>query len=134
MWLSGQAKGKTEAPAAAQAGFTTLGGGETGVYLDGERRAMAVYAPGGYQWTPMAGQEVLVLKNGGTGAAYCVAAARCSGGGAPGEVTISAGQGGAGIRLRNDGTVELLGKVLVNGAPIGMLGGEGGGGDGTDGA
>ena len=62
MWLSGQSRRRRDRLGEAQAGFATIGGGKTGVYLDGERRAMAVYAPGGYQWTPAPGQEVLVLE------------------------------------------------------------------------
>ena len=121
MWLSGQSRRRRDRLGEAQAGFATIGGKDTGVYLDGERRAMAVYAPGGYQWTPAPGQEVLVLKNAGAGPAYCVTAARTEGEGTPGEVRISSGPGNAAVRLGNDGTVELVGRVLINGVPIESL-------------
>ncbi len=137
MWLSGEARRREETPSGAQAGYTTLGGDGGAVYLDGERRAVAVYGPGGYQWSPAPGQEVLVLKNGGAGAAYCVAAARTAEGCAPGEVRISA-PGGAAVHLTADGAVELTGRVLVNGVAIEdmirqFVGAAVGGADGTDG-
>lgn len=138
MWLSGDARRRGEIPSAAQAGYATLGGDGGAVYLDGERRAVAVYGPGGYQWSPAPGQEVLVLKNGGAGAAYCVAAARTAAGCSPGEVRISA-PGGAAVHLTADGAVELTGRVLVNGVAIEDLikqfvGTATGGENGTDGA
>lgn len=133
MWLSGQTRRREERRSAAQAGYATLGGDGGAVYLDGERRAMAVYGPGGYQWSPAPGQEVLVLKNGGTGAAYCVAAARTEGDCAPGEVRISA-PGGAAVQLRSDGRVELTGRVVINGVSIETLVEQLAGGGQKDGA
>ena len=121
MWLSGQGRARKEWEQEAQAGYATLGGAAPGVYLDGERREMALYAPGGYSWTPERGQEVLVLKNGGVGAPYCVAAARCDGSEAPGEVRIAASRGGAEIRLRTNGVIELNGQIRINGVDLAEL-------------
>ena len=50
--------------AAADLGLVTLGGDPAGVYLGGERRWVAVCAPGGYQWRPRTGDQVLVVKAG----------------------------------------------------------------------
>ena len=97
-------------------GRTTLSGDPAGAYLDAERRALAVFAPGGYVWQPAVGEEVLVLKQEGEHA--CVAGVRCGGDLNPGEVLIHAGQRDAAIKLGNDGTVELMGQVLINGVPL----------------
>lgn len=40
-----------------------------------------------------------------------------------GEVLLLAQEGGAAIRLKNDGSIELTGRVLVNGTPIESPGG-----------
>lgn len=97
-------------------GQATLSGDPAGVYLDAERRALAVFAPGGYVWRPAVGEEVLVLKQEGENS--CVVGVRCGGDLAPGEVLIHAGQGEAAIKLSTDGTVNLMGQVLINGVPL----------------
>lgn len=90
------------------------GGGLSG----GERRALPVFGPGGYCWRPALHQEVLVLKAGNAGETLCVAGARCEEGLEPGEVAIST-PGGAAIRLRADGSVEIRGTALrFNGQDI----------------
>ena len=97
-------------------GQVTLSGAPAGAYLDGERRDLAVLAPGGYFWRPAVGEAVLVLKQ--EGEPGCVAGVRCGGNLDPGEVLIRAGQGDAAIRLENNGTVNLTGQVLINGVPL----------------
>ena len=98
-----------------------------GVYLDGERRAVPVYGPGGYCWRPALGQELLVIK-GEEGP--CVAGAASDGAALrAGEILLFAREGGASLRLNNDGSIDLTGRVLVNGVPIEELGGDGGGAD-----
>ncbi len=112
MWLSGRKHGG--AGTGAMVGATTLEGDPAGAYLDGERRQLEVFAPGGYHWRPALGQQVLVIKEEGGGS--CVAGARCSAELAPGEVYIAGG--GAGIWLRSNGELDLCGDVRVNGVPI----------------
>lgn len=97
-------------------GQTTLSGDPAGAYLDAERRTLVVFAPGGYVWRPAVGEEVLVLKQEGENS--CVVGVRCDGDLAPGEVLIHAGQGDAAIKLSTDGTVNLMGQVLINGVPL----------------
>lgn len=108
-------------PGGAAVGSATLEGDPAGVYLDGERREVPVYAPGGYCWRPALGQELLVVK-GEDGPR--IAGARCGGAALEaGEVLLFAQEGGAAIRLKNDGSIELTGRVLVNGTPIESPGG-----------
>ena len=114
MWLSERKKGRGYGE--AMVGQTTLSGDPAGVYLDAERRALVVFAPGGYVWRPAVGEEVLVLKQEGENS--CVVGVRCGGDLDPGEVLIHAGQGDAAIKLSTDGTVNLMGQVLINGVPL----------------
>ena len=100
MWISEREwRRAVQARAAALAGEVTLAGDPAGVYLDGERRALPVFGPGGYVWRPAVGQQVLVLKAGERGEAPCVAGAECGAQWAlePGEVLIHSGS--AAIRI-----------------------------------
>lgn len=122
MWISKRKKSET-ASGGAIVGPTTVAGEQAGAYLDGERRCLPVFGPGGYHWRPGLGQEVLVLK--GEGEPTCVAGVRCKGEDlAPGEIRLEAGQ--AKLCLRLDGTIELSGQVKVNGVDLEdlMSGGE----------
>lgn len=111
MWLAKQQK--RERPAQAGGiGEVTLGGDVPAVELDSERRALEVYAPGGYRWRPAQGQKVLVLKAEGD---PCIVGAQSPGGLAPGEVAVESA-GGAGIRLSNQGQVALSGNVSISGS------------------
>ena len=114
MWLSERKRGRGYGE--AMVGQTTLSGDPAGAYLDTERRALVVFAPGGYVWRPAVGEEVLVLKQEGENS--CVVGVRCGGDLAPGEVLIHAGQGDAAVKLGNNGTVNLMGQVLINGVPL----------------
>ena len=77
MWISEREWRRAEqARAAALAGEVTLAGDPAGVYLDGERRALPVFGPGGYVWRPAVGQRVLVLKAGERGEAPSSTAGR----------------------------------------------------------
>ena len=114
MWIS-KRRDPGHSPS-AMVGRATIPGDPAGVYLDGERRSLPVFGPGGYHWRPALGQEVLVLK--GEGESSYVAGARCGVSLEPGEVCIRAGEAGAQIRLLPDGTLELRGRVLVNGVPL----------------
>ena len=104
MWLSRQmtaASGQDEA--AVCTGIVTIGGARPSVMLGGERRELGVAGPGGIEWLPGVGDEVVVL--------------RCD----DGEQIIIAsadnkGEGG-GIRIRGDLYVE--GRIFVNGLELG---------------
>ena len=119
MWLSKQQKQEgQETP--VDTGEVTMTGDTVAVELDSERRGLAVYAPGGYQWRPSVGQKVLVLK---TGEGPCVVGAPAGGGLGEGEVRLSA-PGGAKVTLRNDGRVllgqnaEVAGTLTVEGEEL----------------
>ncbi len=116
MWMA-RPRGKDllEEPA-AQAGQVTLAGSPAGVVLEGERRNLPLFGPGGYRWAPSRGDRVLVIKTGPEEAPAGVGVLTEEDL-APGEVWISAAAG-AGIRLKPDGTIALTGKVTVNGQEV----------------
>ena len=70
MFLSGT--GRRRSGASALTGPVTVPGTMAGAYVEGERREMSVFAPGGYHWVPGLGDEVLVLKAGEQGERPCV--------------------------------------------------------------
>lgn len=121
MWLSRQNR-VPESGQTADVGRVTLGGDPAGVYLDGERRDLPVFGPGGYCWRPVPGQQVLVLKGGTAGELCCIAGAEQAEQEAlaPGEVVVRS-SGGAAVKLRADGRVDLIGKVMINGVPLETL-------------
>lgn len=108
----------------ALTGPVTVPGETAGAWLEGERRALTVYAPGGYHWVPALGDEVLVLKTGESGERPCAVGVSAGGQGLlPGEVLISAGS--ASIKLGLDGKVAVTGSLTVNGVPVALQGMEG---------
>ena len=114
MWLSGQHK-RPNRCGEGQTGIVTVGGGETAVLLDSERRGLEVYAPAGYDWTPEVDQRVLVIQ--GQGEIPCIVGVRQDGA-RPQSVDIGAkamSVSGQDVSVRAGGTVDLRGKVLVNG-------------------
>ena len=119
MWLA--QSGRKEARAAGQAitGPVTLPGDPAGAYLGGERRNVAVYAPGGYHWVPQSGEQVLVLKAGDAGEQPCAVGVPAEGGTLglePGEVLIAAGK--SSIRLGLGGKIKMTGTLTVNGRTV----------------
>lgn len=87
------------------------------IYLEGERREVPVYGPGGYFWRPRNGQQVLVLKAGSEREQDCIIGCQMETEGmSPGEVRITSGAGE--LRLGTDGRVALTGKVLINGVEL----------------
>lgn len=115
MWLSKQTK-PGAATSGADLGVTSIPGERAGVVTRGEVRDLPVYGPGGYAWRPAAGEAVLVIKGGTGGEESCVAGARQTDAPKellPGEVYIHAK--GGGIYLKNDGTVELRGHIVLKG-------------------
>lgn len=114
MWMANRNQTPLGEPA-AELGQVTLSE-EPGVALGGERRGLPVCSPGGYRWTPARGDTVLVIKT-GPEAAPCVAGQVQGETGEPGEVYISAAAG-AGVRLKADGSVEITGRVTINGKEV----------------
>ena len=55
MWISRQGMSRDGRQEAARVGVVSLPGDPAAVLLDGERRQVPVFAPGGYQWQPMRG-------------------------------------------------------------------------------
>lgn len=147
MWLSKQQRTQSSAPESAELGVATIAGNPAAVYLGTERRALPVFSPGGYIWMPKVGDALLVMK---CGEQYCVAGAEQNGGKLanglePGEICITNG-GEAGILLKKDGSLQLMGEIFINGESLdSLLSGSvtgpvtehgdvgGGGGTGTEG-
>lgn len=121
MWLSQQRRDLTRREMPVETGSVTLGGDPAGVYLSGERRGVAVYSPGGYQWKPAPEQEVLVLKAGADAETPCVVGVRQEAQLAPGEVCLFNRDGSAKMQLTEDGRLDLTGRVTVNGTELETL-------------
>ena len=127
MWLSGQHKRPADC-GEGQTGIVTVGGGETAVQLDSERRGLEVYAPAGYRWTPEVDQRVLVIQ--GQGEIPCIVGVR-QGSAQPENVEINAKTmivSGQDVSVQAEGdavvagnTVDLQGGVLINGEPLEAL-------------
>lgn len=118
MWISQQKRENARRETVAETGTVTLGGDTAGVYLSGERRGLPVYGPGGYQWRPMPGQQVLVLKAGADGESPAVAGVRQESAPGAGEVRVSSGDGSAAVRLTTGGGLALTGRITVNGEDL----------------
>ena len=137
-WLRGQHKRPADR-GEGQTGTVTVGGDETAVQLDSERRGLEVYAPAGYRWTPEVNQRVLVIQ--GQGEIPCIVGVRQDSA-RPDSVEISAktmkvsGQD-VSVQAEEDAvvagkSVDLQGEIFINGEPLeaviarivaGMLGG-----------
>lgn len=99
----------------AQSGEVTVTGEQAGVFLDADRRWISVYSPGGYCWVPKSGQQVMVLKTGQEQESACIiGAGQKAEGLRAGEVKLYS-EHGAQISLKNDGKVEIMGDIWVNG-------------------
>ena len=96
MWLSRQMR---SAPPTADAdlGVTTIAGDSVGVMTRGEVRSLPVYGPGGEEQSVTGMLQKQPPK-----------------GMQPGEVYIY-GPGGNSIYLQQDGTVEIQGRLVING-------------------
>lgn len=121
MWAAKQiALRQSPESGGADMGVTTIGGDSASVLTRGEQRDLEVFAPGGVVWRPRAGDTVLVIKGGTAAQEQCVAAASTAGQGPegmlPGELFLYS-IGGASIYLKADGSVEISGKLTVNGLP-----------------
>ena len=111
--------------ASAQDGTVTVEGGELAVFSSGEKREVKTAAPGGYEWQPKKGEDVLVVRGGTFGEeAYAVGVVEAAASGlAPGEVRIRSGTGTAEIVLHNNGRVDINGLLFINGMPYLGMGG-----------
>ncbi len=115
MWISKQNSQARTAETVADTGTVTMSGYTLAAYSGGERRGLALYAPGGILWRPEIGDNVLLLRLGDDGQP-CVAGALCQETDdlAPGELCLRSK--GASICLRNDGTIEISGTIVEMGA------------------
>ena len=115
MWLAQRKQKIISEEPMAEDGVVTLAGDQLGVYLQGERRGLPIYGPGGYCWHPDVGDRVLVLKLGQEGEQYCVAGTTAEAAEQlePGEVMLRCGQ--ASIWLKLDGSIEIIGNLKING-------------------
>ena len=118
MWTSDRGRKRPAQEPLADVGQVTVADEQLGVYLEGERRWVRLYGPGGYSWRPAPGEQVLVLKAGGEGEIPCVVGSRQQQQLKPGEVAISSGDGKASVRLCRGGTLKLNGSVEVQGKPL----------------
>ena len=126
MWLSKKlAAHELQDVASAQDGTVTIEGGELAVFSSGEKREVKTVGPGGYEWQPCKGEDVLIVRGGTFGEeSYAVGVPEQAGEAlAPGEVRIRAALEGAEIVLHNNGVIELNGLVFINGVPYLPLGG-----------
>lgn len=119
MWIARRTRAEARS-VGAESGTVTIGGGAAGVMSRGELREVPTAAPGGYAWRPRCGERVLVVR--GDTEETCWVAGSLDG--ETVQETLSDGEvciystGGASIRLRSDGRVEITGTVYVNGVPL----------------
>lgn len=126
MWLSRKlSRHEMQDVASAQDGTVTVEGGELAVFSSGEKREVKTTAPGGYEWQPQKGEDVLVVRGGTFGEeAYAVGTAvQGSDDLAPGEVRIRSAAAGTEIVLRNNGRIDINGLLFINGMPYLGMGG-----------
>lgn len=118
MWLSQQFCKESSAEGTCFGEVTISGGKAAAKDAGREQRLLPTVSPGGFVWVPDTADRVLMLREG----------APCIIGRTqpeqpdllPGEVMLYAGSGS--IRLRKDGSIELTGKVIVNGEVLGGTG------------
>lgn len=125
MWLSKKlAAHELQDVASAQDGTVTIEGGELAVFSSGEKREVKTVGPGGYEWQPCKGEDVLIVRGGTFGEeSYAVGVPEQAGEAlAPGEVRIRSAAG-AEIVLRNNGRIDINGLLFINGVPFLALGG-----------
>lgn len=120
MWLAQKLSGADVAGAAAGFGSVSIGGSSAAVMLEGEKREIATVCPGGFFWSPVPGQEVLVLRD--DSGRHCILGVLGDAEGAvPDELLIKAGNGT--VRLRSDGIslegeVHISGRLYINGTDV----------------
>ena len=120
MWLSKKlAAHELQDVASAQDGTVTIEGGELAVFSSGEKREVKTVGPGGYEWQPCKGEDVLIVRGGIFGEeSYAVGVPEQAGEAlAPGEVRIRSAAG-AEIVLHNSGRIDINGLLFINGVPF----------------
>ena len=126
MWLSKKlAAHELQDVASAQDGTVTIEGGELAVFSSGEKREVKTVGPGGYEWQPRKGEDVLIVRGGIFGEeSYAVGVPEQTGEALePGEVRIRSAAAGTEIVLRNNGRIDINGLLFINGMPYLGMGG-----------
>lgn len=126
MWLSKKlAAHELQDVASAQGGTVTIEGGELAVFSSGEKREVKTVGPGGYEWQPRKGEDVLIVRGGIFGEeSYAVGVPEQTGEALePGEVRIRSAAAGTEIVLHNNGRIDINGVLFINGMPYLPLGG-----------
>ena len=126
MWLSKKlAAHELQDVASAQDGTVTIEGGELAVFSSGEKREVKTVGPGGYEWQPRKGEDVLIVRGGIFGEeSYAVGVPEQTGEALePGEVRIRSAAAGTEIVLHNNGRIDINGLLFINGVPFLALGG-----------
>lgn len=126
MWLSKKlAAHELQDVASAQDGTVTIEGGELAVFSSGEKREVKTVGPGGYEWQPRKGEDVLIVRGGIFGEeSYAVGVPEQTGEALePGEVRIRSAAAGTEIVLHNSGRIDINGLLFINGVPFLALGG-----------
>ena len=126
MWLSKKlAAHELQDVASAQDGTVTIEGGELAVFSSGEKREVKTVGPGGYEWQPRKGEDVLIVRGGIFGEeSYAVGVPEQTGEALePGEVRIRSAAAGTEIVLHNNGRIDINGVLFINGMPYLGMGG-----------
>lgn len=108
-WKSGQSGDSS-------LGTVSVGGENTTVAAVGEQLSTTVFAPGGMYWIPRRGDSVLVIKADGTENCIAGVEMKIPEDMEPGEMRLETGN--ASLWLKNDGSIQLSGRVLVNGKEL----------------
>ena len=116
MWISEKAsQSRMRSGTMAGVGPVTIGGAEPAVLLSGENRSLRILTPGGVQWQPKAGEQVMVLET-ADGERLILGAVSESGMAlADGELCLSCG--GVRLKLTADG-IYITGALYLNGIPL----------------
>ena len=110
MWLSQKIAEEKKQRQSLQEATVSVGGENPGVLADAEYRDAAVISPGGYEWRPAPMERVFACRADGT---YILGKVQQGAALAPGQIRLSAGA--ARVTLSPDGSIELEGRLIVNG-------------------
>lgn len=112
MWLADRDRGRSSE--AASIGRVTIGGGNTAVVTDRERRGSVFFAPGGYYWMPSVGDSMVVIKSEDNEVCCFDREVReMPEGMSEGDVLITSGS--AEIHIKKSGQIVIKGDVTVEG-------------------